>query len=281
MSLALASRLDFLRDRALMLDRARKFFADRNVCEVDVPILGKYPSIDPNIELVQATCLGERMFLHSSPEYKMKYLLSEGSGDIYQMSHVFRDEERGERHRPEFTMVEWYRCGFSLEEMMQETADFVSLFFDETILFDKINYRDAFVKYAGRYPEDKEERDNIFVTEIEPELQHAIIYGFPEEQAILSKVKNGSAQRFEIFYEGVELANGYEELTDHDEHIKRFDKVNEERILQRREKYQMDVIFLESLQKGLPECCGVAVGFDRLMMLRHNLRSIYESSFFI
>ncbi len=128
MSLALTNRVEILRDRAAQLAKARAFFAQRGVLEVDVPILSPFGSIDPYIDLVEAHCRNQPVFLHSSPEYGMKRLLAEGLGDIYQMSHVFRDHESGERHTAEFMMVEWYRLGLDFQQMIQETVDFIRLF---------------------------------------------------------------------------------------------------------------------------------------------------------
>lgn len=271
MSLALAKRIQ---DRAHMLAQARSFFKQRNVLEVDVPILSERASVDTHIDLVQAKCLGKRAFLHSSPEYGMKRLLAKGIGDIYQISHVFRNGERGERHNPEFTMVEWYRCGFSLEEMIEETINFIHFFLEVDVAFERLSYRDAFAGYS--YPATPEERDHLFAFEIEPHLKKTVIRGFPPEQAALSQIdEDGLAERFELFYQGVELANGYHELLDPIEQKKRFEKANEERQASGKEKYPMDDNLLEALDK-VPDCCGVAVGFDRLMMLRHDVSKIDE-----
>lgn len=276
MSLALTNRLAILQDRAAMLAEARAFFAQRDVLEVDVPILSERASVDAHIDLIEASCLGKKAFLHSSPEYGMKRLLSEGIGDIYQISHVFRNDEKGERHNPEFTMVEWYRCAFPFEQMIEETKAFVSLFLTGKPAFEHVSYHEVFMRYVGHFPNSSDERDTLFAFEIEPKLNATILYGFPPEQAALSQIKNGYAERFELFYEGMELANGYHELIDPHEQRKRFEQNNQKRLALGKSSYPLDPFFLDALEEGLPDCCGVAVGFDRLMMLRHAAQAIEE-----
>lgn len=274
MSLELINRVEILKDRAHMLATARAFFAEKGILEVDLPALSKRASVDAHIDLIEATCLGERAYLHSSPEYGMKRLLSEGIGDIYQISHVFRNDERGERHNPEFTLVEWYRCGFTFKEMIEETLAFCSLFLSNDAPFEYVNYKEAFLHHVGKYPSTQEERDPLFALEIEPHLKRTVLTGFPPEQAVLARVEGDEALRFEIFYEGVELANGYHELTNPHELRARFEEENQLRISLGKEAYPIDYLFLEALESGFPDCCGVAVGFDRLMMLRHQVSEI-------
>lgn len=287
MSLALASRIEMIRDRAKMFALVRSFFEDRGVLEVDVPILSQSAPVDLHIDLVEATCLQKQVFLHSSPEYGMKRLLSEGVGDIYQMSHVFRDHERGSRHTVEFMMVEWYRMGFSFSQMIEETLTFARLFLQQlssTVQF--YSYKDLFIQFLGYFPQSEEERDEAFCFEIEPHLGQdgfAVIQDFLPEQAALSQISiEGFAERFEVFYKGIEIANGYHELIDPIEQRNRLEEANAKRVRFGKKRYPIDEAFLAALSKGVPDCCGVAVGFDRLMMLRHNLMEIHEaSSFFI
>lgn len=263
--MSLASKVDVLRDRAHMLARARAFFTERGVLEVDVPILSQRASVDAHIDLIEAEVLGQRAFLHSSPEYGMKRLLAEGVGDIFQLSHVFRADERGERHNPEFTMVEWYRCGMTFDQMIEETRAFIQLFLDVPE-FSQSSYVEVF---GGDYPSNPEQRDHRFAFEIEPTLKAHVLKGFPSEQAALAQINSdGLAERFEIFVDGVELANGYHELIDPVEQKERLEEANRLRA----HPLPMDTNFLEALEQGLPDCCGVAVGFDRLMMLRHQAR---------
>lgn len=235
MSLALTSRLEILQDRAVMLAEARAFFAKRAVMEVDVPALSLLASVDTYIDLVTAECGGEPCFLHSSPEYGMKRLLAEGIGDIFQLSHVFREGEVGSRHNPEFTMVEWYRFGFTLEDLIEETVAFLQLFLPVERV-ERMTYRETFARYVGRMPETEAEEDELLAFSIEPHLGEkgfTIITDFPLSRAALAQVtlKNGEkvAERFEIFYRGMELANGYHELLDAGEQTRRQRRANEER----------------------------------------------------
>jgi len=270
-----------------MLARCRHFFATREILEVDVPILSRSASVDVHIDLIQATCCGEMAFMHSSPEYGMKRLLSEGIGDIYQISHVFRDYEKGERHTPEFMMAEWYRVGFNFEQMIEETLHFVQLFLETLPMeCETFSYYEAFMRYAGRYPQSAEERDVLYGFELEPHFGQGkltVITDFPEGQAALAQIaETGMAERFEVYYQGIELANGYHELIDPIEQRKRIIKANQERKALGKQVLPVDDDFIEALKLGLPDCCGVAVGFDRLMMLRHHLKEIRSvSSFFI
>lgn len=288
MSLALINNhLKILQDRADMLARCRTFFAEKRVLEVDVPILSRSASVDTHIELIQASCCNQPAYLHSSPEYGMKRLLALGVNDIYQISHVFRDYEKGERHTPEFTMAEWYRIGMTLKEMIDETVQFILLFLEDLPLdYEIFTYEQAFWRWYGEFPSSLEERDALFAFEIEPHLGKnslAVVSGFPVEHAALARIgNNGLAERFEVYYQGIELANGYHELIDPVEQSRRIDETNHARATLGKQMLPPDREFIEALEAGLPDCCGVAVGFDRLMMLRHKLEDIRNaSSFFI
>ena len=302
-------RIAILRDRAAMLAKAREFFAQRNVIEVDCPILSLVADIDTHINLITAlynqtdTC-----YLHPSPEYGMKCLLSEGIGDIYQLSHVFRDGEYSHKHNPEFMMMEWYRQNFTFMELISETLDFIRVFLGDlpqTI----ISYREVFQRYAGfdyvkadkkdllAYIQAKnipmhahiedEEKDAlltiILTFDIEPHLGKdelcALAY-YPSTQAALAKTLQRDdeqvAERFEVYYQGVELCNGYHELTDPVEQRKRIAQANQARIKLGKQALPVDENFLKALERGLPDSCGVAVGFDRLMMLRHQTNNLSD-----
>lgn len=303
----MSNKVDRLYDRAFMLREAREFFFKRNVIEVDCPMITKFASVDTHIDLMSVLYLeNETRYLLSSPEYGMKRLLSANIGDIYQLAHVFRDEGSGPKHNPEFMMAEWYRMDFSFDEMIAETNDFIKLFLGN-ILSQKISYREAFQKYAGidylnlnvpellvflknnnieAYPgienEGKDALLNIILgTVIEKELgknEILTLTHYPSTQAALAKtVIVGDelvAERFEVYYQGVELANGYHELTHENEQRKRLEEANLSRISHHKKPLPIDEYFLESLKKGLPNCCGVAVGFDRLMMLRQKAKNI-------
>lgn len=298
---------NFLKDRAAMLKAARAFFDSRGAYETDVPILSESASVDAHIDLIPATLSGKKTYyLHSSPEYGMKRLLSEGSGDIYQISHVFRDGEFSQKHRPEFMMAEWYRLGFTFQQIIDETLDFIRLFLG-SLKAEQLTYEETFKRFLNidpfnddlysqiikngidPYPGLKEEgRDgqlNVLLSHlIEPKLGQNSLFvlsHYPASQAALAKTvtlnNNLVAERFEVYYNGIELANGYHELTNADEQEKRFQEANLEREKMGKKPLPIDFSFLAALKKGLPPSCGVAVGFDRLMMLRHqtqNLKSI-------
>ncbi|MCH9608875.1 MAG: Elongation factor P--(R)-beta-lysine ligase [Chlamydiales bacterium] len=264
-----ANKIERLRERAQMMGSVRSFFSQRDVLEVDVPMLSKSGPIDAHIDLVTGSCCGTRSYLHSSPEYGMKRLLAQGVGDCYQLGHVFRDFESGERHNPEFTMVEWYRCGFTLEELIEESAQLISLFLGEKT-YRILPYEEAFYTYAKHFPSSIDKRDTLFADEVEPKLEGLVfLIDYPPEQACLAKtcVKEEEvvAERFEVFYNGVELGNGYHELANRLELKERLMVANEQRLRLGKERYPLDEYFLEA---SIPDCCGVAIGFDRLMMLK-------------
>ena len=257
-----------LKQRGELMAASRCFFADRDVIEVDVPMLSEKAPVDVHIDLVQACALGKNAFLHSSPEYGMKKLLAAGSGDIYQLSHVFRDLESGSRHAIEFTMVEWYRLGFTLHQLIEEVFQFVQLF----IPIKEYELRSYDSLWRGHNEES-------FALNVEPTLgqgKATFIVDYPPSEAALAQVNDaGFAERFELFIDGIELANGYHELADPIEQKQRLEEANQERLNFGKQAYPIDEDFVSCLQT-LPDCCGVAVGFDRLMMLRNNTQNIED-----
>lgn len=296
-------KIAILKDRAAMMAQARLFFSERDVVEVDCPILTSAASVDAHIDLIATDEQGLfHRFLHTSPEYAMKRLLAEGSGDIYQLGHVFRRGEYGKRHNPEFMMAEWYRCSFTFEQMVEETAAFIRLFLGplplELLTYNEVFMRHAscdidtadaselcrLLKGAGAEPyaaegvllEKEELANQLLAVAVEPLLGNnclTAIWGYPKEQAALARTRHFEnrevAERFEIYYKGIELCNGYHELTDSCEQRRRFVEANKQRVAMKKEALPIDERFLAALEKGVPDCCGVAVGFDRLMMLRH------------
>ncbi len=296
-----------LQDRSAMLAKARAFFAERSILEVDCCALSPCPAIDSNIDVIPAEVAPFQIgYLHTSPEYAMKRLLADGIGDIYYLGHVFRQGEIGRIHNPEFTMAEWYRLGFSFEQMIQETCDFIQLFLPTQLSVRKITYRQAFEQYAnidyslasvpellraasklGLTPDPSWARDTlihfILTYAIEPSLgkeELTILTHYPPHEAALACVveKNGEfvAERFEAYYQGVELCNGYHELADGSELRQRFREVNALRIRGGKPAYALDEAFLSSLGSHFPDCCGVSVGVDRLLFLRHKVQSLSE-----
>jgi elongation factor P--(R)-beta-lysine ligase len=302
-------RISILHDRAQMLAKARDFFAQKQVLEVDCPILSYSADIAVHIDLITARYNQKNCYMHPSPEYGMKRLISEGIGDIYQLSHVFRDNECSHKHNPEFMMVEWYRQGMGFVDLIGETLDFIRLFLKD-LPYRFVTYREAFQHYAGldyvkadkqqlldyikqrnipaykniEKEEDKDALLNVILgAVIEPRLGNdelcALAY-YPPSQAALAKTsQNGDekvAERFEIYYKGLELCNGYHELTDPIEQRIRFVEANQQRLKLGKTALPIDENFLKALEKGMPDCCGVAVGFDRLMMLRHQTDKISD-----
>lgn len=304
-----SERIARLKDRATMLAKSRHFFAERAILEVDCPLLSPRAAIDAHIDLIPAFYQEKEVrYLHSSPEYGMKRLLAEGIGDIYQLAHVFRDGEWGVKHNPEFMMAEWYRVGFHLEQMISETLAFISLFLGP-LPYKIISYRELFLEFTGMdyttsssetlfayiqkkniphysslLSEGKDALLNLILGSIiEPKLgqgECTVLTYYPATQAALARKRwhqgEEVAERFEIYYQGIELCNGYHELTMVEEQIERFTTSNKERVLLGKKPLPTDDLFLKALEKGLPDCCGVAVGFDRLMMLRHQSQNIAE-----
>jgi lysyl-tRNA synthetase class 2 len=290
-----------------MFASVRSFFAERAVLEVDTPLLGKAAPIDLHIDVMSVPLKGGHLgFLHTSPEYAMKRLLSSGIGDIYQMGHVFRDGEVGHLHNPEFTMIEWYRIGMSFDDLISETLSLISLFLGNTSS-QTLTYRQAFQKFAQIdyvhatpsdliatakshalcLPKDASSWDKDTLLQfllgfiIEPKLQElTVLRNYPATQSALARTQTcldeEIALRFEIYYQGVELANGFHELADPAEQRRRFEEENQERLRHGKNALPIDENFLAALHQGLPDCCGVAVGFDRLMLLRHNKKTLSE-----
>ena len=303
-----------LRLRAELLLEIRQFCADRGLLEVETPALSTAGVPDPALEhmTVQATGLGaEPYYLQTSPEYAMKRLLAADSGDIYQICRVFRDGELGRWHEPEFTLFEWYRLGWDENRLMDEVESLlVTLLKPHRRLAAtvRMSYQDAFCDFLRVDPlaADAELRaalareaidipadtsgnsllDLALSHAIVPQLDpHAIsfIYDFPASQAALARIKPQEppvAARFEAFSGGVELANGFAELTDVTAHRQRFDQDLAQRHRAGRHEPPSDERFLAALRHGLPPCAGVAVGVDRVVALAAGLSNVAETMSF-
>jgi lysyl-tRNA synthetase class 2 len=264
-----------LTKRGEALALARSFFADRSIIEVDPSHLRPFPTLDTQIEVIEA----EGGFLHTSPEYAMKQMLSRGSGDIYFLGHVYRKGEKGWRHHPEFTMAEWYRVGVPFLSFIEEVASFVSLFIGPRPL-RLLSYREAWERYVppGPHPfEGAAQESYLMATAIEPHLgarEITALIDYPPEQAALARLKQEKegwvAERFELYVDGVEICNGYHELADGKEQRRRFELENRLREERGQKAYPLDEEFLASLD-ALPDCSGVAVGFDRLLQIKNPL----------
>lgn len=283
--------LEAIKARAGLLSTVRAFFAARDVLEVDTPQLARHGVSEPNIQCIPVPGHG---YLQSSPEYHMKRLLAAGSGPIYQLCKAYRDGEAGARHNPEFTMLEWYRPGFDLSALINEclalfgelfpgvpsrTYPFRSLFADATGL-DPLTASDSeLVTFAESHgaPDGLSKSaavDYLMATRVEtalPAEQLSVVTDFPGWAAALAETRCDEdglevARRFEIYYRGMELANGYQELTDAAEQSRRFRRDSELRGAQGLPPMAADALLLAALEHGLPACSGVAMGVERLLM---------------
>ena len=287
--------------RARLLARIRQFFAERDVLEVDTPLVARFGVTDPAIEplRVSGVCAGPAsLFLQTSPEFAMKRLLAAGSGAIYQLGKAFRDGESGARHNPEFTMLEWYRPSVTLEALMDEVAALVvaclgdgaapavrrathAELFEAAVGIDPHRADEATLAHAARRHVDTGDLaldrdgwlDLLMSHVVEPTLAGeglVFIHDYPASQAALATcVERGGvvvAERFELYLGGVELANGYRELRDPAELCRRADRDNARRSAAGQEPRHLDPRLLAAMEAGLPECSGVALGVDRLLM---------------
>ena len=299
-----------LRARAGQLAQVRRFFSERGVLEVTTPVLsasgGTDPHIEPFVTAWRGGVVGEkRLYLQTSPEFHMKRLLAAGSGDIYQVTPAFRQGEYGNRHNPEFSLLEWYRLGFDHHRLMDEVAELVNVLLGQSLQVEKIAYRDLFLQRFGWDPLDVEpevlrataEREGLDAVGladrdqwldllmsllIEPQLGRGrltFVYDYPASQASLARLKPGNlrlACRFELYHEGVELANGFHELTDPGEQRERFLADNQARKEKGLAELPLDERLLSALEQGLPDCAGVALGLDRLLMLKLGAATLSE-----
>jgi elongation factor P--(R)-beta-lysine ligase len=303
-----AASLARLRQRATLLQTVREFFRERGVLEVETPVALAATVTDVQIESLRLAGTPAR-FLQTSPEYPMKRLLAAGSGDIYQLCHVFRAGEVSRLHNPEFTMIEWYRLGMNLPAIMAETAGLAAALLgaDGRVAgaVESVSYVAAFQRELGCDPLDApldalaqlaaahglapesiagatrdDLLDFLIATRVGPQLGRGkltCLHHFPASQAALAQLEPAdprTAQRFELYAEGVELANGYVELANATEQRSRFDSDLAERRRRGLDQPGMDERLLAALDHGLPACAGVAMGFDRVAMLALGAHSI-------
>jgi lysyl-tRNA synthetase class 2 len=283
--------------RASMLRAVREYFTATRALEVDTPTLSTAAVTDVHLASVAATTNGRRTFLHTSPEYAMKRLLAAGCGDIWQICKVYRDGESGRYHNPEFTMIEWYRLGMDHHALMSDVERLISAVLPPSRAFDRserLSYREAVQLHAGIDPFDhpvpvlvarlessgievprdvKGDRDAcldlIMGVLVGPRLGHerlTFIYDYPASQAALARIRGQVASRFEAYMDGLELANGFHELGNAAEQRARFEQDLAERAKRGLPAMPIDERFLAALEHGLPDCSGVALGFDRLVM---------------
>ncbi|CAM8354032.1 TPA: elongation factor P--(R)-beta-lysine ligase [Morganella morganii] len=289
--------------RAKIVNEIRHFFADRGVLEVETPTMSQATVTDVHLRAFETRFTGPgaaqgiTLYLMTSPEYHMKRLLAAGSGPIYQMGRSYRNEEAGRYHNPEFTMLEWYRPHYDMYRLINEVDDLLQQTL-ECESAESLSYQQAFLRYLDIDPltaekdklrevaakldvsniaDTEEDRDTIlqllFMVGVEPHIgleKPTFIYHFPASQASLAEISSEDhrvAERFEVYYKGVELANGFRELTDAAEQRQRFERDNRKRAAMGLPEQPIDENLLAALEHGFPECAGVALGIDRLIML--------------
>jgi len=314
------TKFEILQKRSQLLSQLRAFFYQGGAIEVDTPQLSL--SATPDVHLRSLSCqvqipghaTPKTAYLHTSPEYPMKRLLCEGVGDCFYLGKVFRDGDLSPRHQIEFTMLEWYRLGFSMQELIDELVQMVTEMLAESMhaieQVEQLTYQQAFAKYAGIADiyqasalncrqvlanfgvaeivgvddDDKVLWEQLVMTEvIESQLGQqglTVITHYPARDAALAQVSPDnslSALRFEVFAKGMELANGYYELADADEYRLRFNESLALRSDYGLPSVPLDENLLQTLaQKRLPDCSGVALGVDRLFMLQQGFERIEQ-----
>lgn len=292
-----------LKLRARLYAAIRAFFIERNVLEVETPTLSVAGNTDPNIASFALEFSGRtdgaprRRWLRTSPEFPLKRLLCAGVGDCYELGRVYRDGEAGGRHNPEFTMLEWYRTGWNHQRLIDEAAALVRAALSlvgRDVTVEKVAYRELYVRHLGIDPfvaGEDQLRVALDGVRIDPEglshddwldllMTHLIqpslpgnrllaVYDYPASQCALARIRPGDppvAERFELYLGPLELANGYHELADADEQRARFGR---DLVLRHRRgavEPPLDERLLSALRQGLPDCVGVALGIDRLLM---------------
>jgi lysyl-tRNA synthetase class 2 len=291
---------EVLKKRAVILKKIRAFFEARDVCEVETPLLASFGVTDASLENLETQYQDKTHFLQTSPEYHMKRLLCAGMPSIYQLSKAFRDEPSGRHHNPEFTMLEWYRVGFDYHQLMQEVGAFIQaiLGLKQTHFY---TYQALFLEKLELCPfkasieelkacvtrfnidicgtlNEKDEWLSLIMTHIiEPSLVDeglVFIHDYPPSQASLAIVHKGVARRFECYVDGLEIANGFEELTDATQQKSRFEEDNAARQKEGLKPKSIDGFLLQALSDGMPPTSGVALGVDRLIMLALDFQHI-------
>lgn len=293
--------LQALQTRAKLYQTLRQFFAERGVLEVETPILSQAGTTDVHLMSISATrhLYGQTQthYLHTSPEFAMKRLLASGSGAIYQICKVFRDDEHGRKHNSEFTMLEWYRPDFSLDDLMDETHQLLQCCLNTTFTKMTLSYKHAFENILNINPLQADMTllkqtakahdlgvdlgddrlaymDLLFSHCVEPHLgreQPIFLTDFPPELASLAKLKHDAdgelvSARFELYINGLELANAYDELVDAEKLRQRFLQDNQQRLQNGLIEMPIDERLLSALPL-MPNCSGIALGIDRLLMV--------------
>ena len=298
---------EYAQKRAQVLQKIRQFFNELNVVEVETPALSQGTVTDMHLDAITCRYdflsdsspeQSTNLYLQTSPEFHMKRLLAAGYGCIFQIAKAFRHEEAGRFHNPEFTLLEWYRLGFDHFTLMDEVAELLKMILDckeptqttyQQLFIDVLNIDPliatrtqllSLIKQCGKLSNWLTvEQDNdillqfIFSEIIEPKIGNespCFVYNFPRSQASLAKACPEDfrvAQRFECYFKGVELVNGFNELTDAEVQLERFESDNRKRKTLFLPEMPIDKNFISALSQGLPQCAGVALGIDRLIML--------------
>jgi lysyl-tRNA synthetase class 2 len=305
-----SASIEAIRQRAVVLQKIRQFFAARDVLEVDTPALSHAAVTDEHLHSFSTQFTHpfspqtSTLYLQTSPEFAMKRLLCAGSGAIYQICKSFRNEESGRFHNPEFTMLEWYRPGFDHLKLMSEIDELIQMVVGSDSA-ERVTYQDVFKQYLGYCPltatltdiktlasqygyaelaANENDKDTLlmllFSQHVEPHIgqdRPCFVIDFPASQAALARISPTNplvAERFELYFQGIELANGFHELTDGPEQLRRFEQDNVKRQHMGLEIMPIDHNFIAAIDYGLPACAGVALGIDRLLMLALNYSEI-------
>lgn len=300
-----SATLTRLRQRAKMMAKIRDFFNQRGYLEVETPVMAHFGVTDVYLSNIKAYFRETPYCLQTSPEYHMKRLLAAGSGPIYQLARVFRDDELGRWHNPEFSLLEWYQLDIDHHGLMMEMDALLQHILACPPIAKK-TYQQVFIEICNLDPfsagidafqaclrqhdlanvldSNESDRDQylflLMSHVVEPALavlpSPVAVYNFPPSQAALAQIKQGVAERFEVYYRGVELANGFHELTDYAAQSSRFDQDNALRSRMGKDSAKPDIWLLQALEHGLPACSGVALGIDRLFALSQGLERLSE-----
>ena len=304
-----SATLETIRQRAQIYQKIRAFFYARDFLEVDTPLLSKTTNTDAQIASIKAFNQLQELYLQTSPEFAMKRLLAAGSGSIFQICHAFREAETGRRHNPEFTLLEWYRVGYDYQALMGEVATLIDTLSTQTNGYTYIRYAELLLAHTNvdidsiQLPELRETTGELIHGTVTDDLNfdqcldlllsvvvapclkgYVFVYDYPLSQAALARVNASNpivAERFELFYNDLELANGFSELTDCNLQRSRFEQDNQIRLTRDLPSYPVDEHLLAALESGMPECAGVALGLDRLLMVLLGLDSIEQAICFI
>lgn len=300
-----SASLQVIRERARIYRQIRAFFNTRGCLEVDTPALLASTNTDVNVGSLAVPVSGQSRFLQTSPEFAMKRLLAMDSGSIFQICHAFRQGESGRHHSPEFSLLEWYRVGYDYQQLMNEIELLIITLSLRQCEFSRISYRELFqqklnidIDHIELDDLRQQCRSRVSGTDsstlefdqcldlllgmvIAPSIKgYQFVFDYPISQAALARARVDEAhvaERFELFCDGLELANGFSELTDANQQRARFERDNEIRQARGLPQYAIDEKLLAALEDGLPECAGVALGLDRLLMILLDLPSIEQA----